>query len=255
MKTFEELEIEMLNNQEGTMHIKDGINCEKCKNKGHVYFRDEFGEIKVKNCPECYNKRITFRNIEKSGLKKQFEVYDLTKFNASEDYQVHMKRKAMEYIKEVLNGNKFWFMITGLAGVGKSHICTGIAKELINKNKRIKYISYVDLVELYKRYMSGFIEVKDSAEVEFSELKGVEILYIDDYLKVSNVSLDFIYELINYRYSNDLITIFSTERKSSEQMDFDSAITSRIYEKTNKGKYLIEIANKDERNYRIYGEI
>ena len=57
-----------------------------------------------------------------------------------------------------------------------------------------------------------YIDVKNKAERLLEEIKNVEVLYIDDFLKTKE-NLALIWEIIDYRYINPkLITIISTEK-------------------------------------------
>ena len=56
------------------------------------------------------------------------------------------------------------------------------------------------------------------------------------------------FEIVNYRYLNNLPLIISTEFTVDRLLDFDEAIGSRIFEMSKN--YLVEIEGK-ENNYRL----
>lgn len=248
-----DIELEMANYRSGELNLLDGIDCDVCKNKGLIYVRNEYTEIVVRDCPHCSNRRKIFKNIEKSGLKHQFDNYDMSKFLVRENYEKIIKETAIKYIKHVVEDDgDGWFVIDGITGVGKSHICTAIVKELINNNKKVMYISFIDLVALQKKYVSNFTETQESANIYFNEIKTIPILYIDDYMKV-DIPVAFLFELINYRYANKLNTIISTEKTFEDLLNYDTAICGRIHERTQNKIWWITVKRDVNRNKRMVG--
>ena len=58
------------------------------------------------------------------------------------------------------------------------------------------------------------------------------VLYIDDMLKgrLTETDVNVMYEIVNYRYMNNLPLIISTEKNLDELLVFDEATGSRIIE-------------------------
>ena len=57
------------------------------------------------------------------------------------------------------------------------------------------------------------------------------------------------FELLDYRYNNDLITILSSELTFDRLLSLDEAIAGRIREKC--GPFLVNIARAAGKNYRL----
>lgn len=247
-KEFYEQRVERMNLRPGDQSEYD---CDICNNKGVVYKAIEVGnsfEIIVNDC-ECVSKRNIIRNINESGLASQFEKQTLESYEVNQDWQKEIIRKSVEFIT---NEKPNWFYISGQVGSGKTHICTAISKELIDKGKSFKYLRFVtDFVSLQKRLKSGYTDVREKAEQELDILLGVEVLYIDDLLKVKD--LRNLFELIDGRYISNKITIMSSELSLREISNLDEAIGTRIYERTNRGEFLFQIEKNNKNNYRLYG--
>lgn len=238
--------LERLNNQKGNLTDYD---CDICLNKGLVYSKvliNGYEEIIVNDC-ECQTIRKINRTIKDSGLQEQFVNQTLNNFKVSEKWQKEIIKRAVEFIDE---GSNYWFYIGGQIGSGKTHISTAISKELIDKGNTFKYLRYAsDFTSLQKRMRSGYPDIRENAEHEMNMLLNVDVLYIDDLLKIKNT--DNLFELIDGRYIRDKITIFSSELRLREINNIDAAIGTRIYEKTKHGKYLIQIDNDNQKNYRL----
>ena len=81
-------------------------------------------------------------------------------------------------------------------------------------------------------------------------IKNVDVLFIDEMLKKFNeTDLKYLIEIINYRYTNDLKTIITSEKTISELLDIDEATFSRMIEKSKK--YITIIPNDRSKNYRL----
>ena len=57
------------------------------------------------------------------------------------------------------------------------------------------------------------------------------------------------FELINYRYNNNLATVLSSELTVDQILFFDEAVGSRIYQRTKE--YHWDIAKDPHKNYRL----
>lgn len=235
--------VEFMNEGEGKLHLIDNVECELCRNKGIIYFADENQEIKVKDC-ECMKKRTVVRNIKKSGLKEQFQTYTFMNFRVTEEHHAHLKKQAFKYLKEPSS----WWVVLGQVGVGKTHITVAILNELANNGEEFHYMRYAtDMPRIQRGLVNFNVEVKEKAERDLSFLKKVPILYIDDYLKIRDTSN--LFELIDYRYANNLKTLITSELDYKEQASIDEATASRIFEKANG--YYITISRDENKNFRI----
>ena len=246
-RNYYENRAKRLNEQEGILHLKDNYNCKECKNKGVIYelFRDN--EIVSIVCG-CMSERKIKHNVATSGLEKQFTDYTFSNFFTREQHSQTLFNKAKSYLKELHIG--LWWVVVGQVGSGKTHITTAIVNELSRSGKSFKYMRYASEMPRLQRGMMNFNPViKDEAETQFNMYKTVDILYIDDFMKTRNT--DYVFELIDYRYSNGLTTLITTELSYGEQKLIDEAVASRIYELA--GSYYISIASGDDKNYRLGG--
>lgn len=79
------------------------------------------------------------------------------------------------------------------------------------------------------------------------------MLYIDDFFKtqqgtnVTPADVKLAFELLNWRYIKNKITIFSSERFIQDIMNIDESL-SRIFE---KAKIRVSIKADKNRNYRL----
>lgn len=76
---------------------------------------------------------------------------------------------------------------------------------------------------------------------------------IDDLFKgnITGSDVNIMFEIVNFRYLNNLPLIVSSEKSINEIMEIDEAIGSRLYEMS-KG-YVVNINGK-KLNYRMHGD-
>lgn len=224
-----------------------GYDCADCKNRG--YFSVIRGNELVHRECECMNIRRTLKRIEASGLKDDIAEMTFDAYKASEDWQVKLKESAMKYAAE--NSNK-WFFVGGQSGAGKTHLCTAIVAELLKTRDAI----YMSWREVANEAKASINDAQMYADI-MRPLKEVEILYIDDFLKVpkgkerpSDGDLNLAFELINHRANRDkLVTVISSERTISQILSDDSAVGGRIYKRARD--YCWKIDDDAKKNYRI----
>lgn len=237
-------QIEAFNLREGTLTDYD---CPVCHNKGSVLklvYNETFNEYREVMCQcECMKKRAIIKRAKESGLgdyiHKRIEDYI-----ATEDWQKDIKQKAIDYIKE--NDDK-WFVMLGQSGSGKTLICSIIANYLL-MSRNVMYITWTDFISQLKRDMMG--DNSNEVTTYLDNIKKCDVLFIDELLKKYNdTDLKYIIEIINYRYTNNLKTIITSERLLDELIDIDEATFSRVIEMA--GKYVSFVKKDKTKNYRL----
>lgn len=196
----------------------------------------------------CINAESVKMAISESGLEREIGLKTFATFKTDSEFQKVIKAKAYEYLKAVKENKRPWFYIGGQSGAGKSHICIAIANRFLQNNYRLKYMRWVDELRLIK---SNFSTGK------LQEFKECDVLCIDDLFKgtknPSEYDIGIAFELINYRDSNNLVTIISSEMTDSELKNVDEAIHGRIKAHATD-KFMISIKADGSKNYRIKDE-
>ena len=122
------------------------------------------------------------------------------------------------------------FIWSRTKGSGKTHIAAGIANELM-KNYVVKFaVSLTILQEIRNTWR------RDAAGSEsrlLDALSTTDILVIDDFGVEAPAAWinDKLYQIINERYINRKVTIF-TSNESLDTLQYDDRITNRIRERT-----------------------
>ncbi len=180
-----------------------------------------------------------------SGLGDSLTRNTFDTYIAKEAWQEAIKQKAIQFAQE----SKFdWFFVGGQIGSGKTHICTAIVGEMIQRGYQARYMLWRDEIARIKRHMN-----EEQYEIILDRFREIPLLYIDDFFKAdsapTSADINIAFEILDYRYRMKLPTIISSEMKASELMSFDEAIGSRIFERA-KG-FMLSIGNDKTKNMRI----
>lgn len=218
---------------------RNGVECPFCLNKEVIYeLKDD--EIYGRWCV-CKKQRDYLTRARQSGMGDLLKL-TLDDFIATQDWQKQVKSKVVEYLA---SEKQNWFVALGQVGAGKTTICSVIANEIM-KSQKVIYLICGDYLQKVKR-LKG-----DELEDYVNEIKSVEVLYLDDFMKFANVQdVNEMFMLINSRYNEKKLTIISSEKTQQELYAIDEALASRIIERA--GDYLITFKKDKGKNQRLKG--
>lgn len=227
------------------------MSCEKCNGTGFIAYTEN-GYQFAKEC-DCRAKMITEIRLKASGISEAFQRKTLDGFDTKgHKTLIDAKNKAVdfvnnygEYEKNVNNS----IMFLGTPGCGKTHLSLAIANKLLNEQGvGCLYMPYREtMTELKQLNMS--LDKKKYDEMMY-KLTTARLLIIDDLYKgsVTEADLNYIFQIINQRYLNQLPFICSSEKRVSDILGYDEAIGSRLIEQAKNRIVYIE----DKRlNHRI----
>jgi DNA replication protein DnaC len=232
------------NNEVG--ELKD-YDCKKCRNKGQFAYLIG-NQITWKEC-DCMKTRKAIANMVSSGLGALLKSDTFEKYEATEPWQKSFKATAERFTTD---NNAKCFLALGQTGAGKSHMCTAICRVLMEAQKEVVYVSWLDIAPKLKALKMD----ANNYDKEIGRLKNAEVLYIDDFLKDSTTEANrsLANEILDYRYnlskteSKRYITIISSEMLLKDFINFDEALAGRFIELS--GNYINEFIGKDK-NFRL----
>ena len=220
-----------------------GIACPVCNNKGTVAFvSPDTGNFTIRPC-KCYGPRRTVKRLQKCGVWHQAQRCKLDNFQTDNPTRQVMKSVTEAFLREPKG---HWLMLCGQSGAGKTHLCTAA------------FVTLIDRLGLCGEY---FLWNRDGRKLKATVLEDhhglweryqeADLLYIDDLLQGSRNEADrrMAFEMLDYRYNNDLLTILSSELTFDQLLKLDQTIAGRIREKC--GHYLVNIAPGAGKNHRL----
>jgi DNA replication protein DnaC len=214
--------------------ISNFDTCPKCGGSGLVWgTTTDCGHVyeTVSEC-ECQLPSKLERMLRKSGIDyARYAEMSLENFSADTTETAKMRELALAFLKDQ---NALGIGYFGKAGTGKTHICIAICLEM-TRTRLIphRYFSYRWEIQRLKALMYD----EEAYRRETERFSMAKALYIDDLFKLAqsrgktqDQDMQIMYGIINDRYINKRLTLFSSEYTLNDIMGIDEAIGSRIYE-------------------------
>lgn len=198
---------------------------------------------------ECRYLRQAEDILEKSGISDEFRNKTFDNFNYATDIQLMKAYKnAKRYVNDfenIKNTKNNSIIFTGQVGSGKTHLSLAISNSLMNNGIGVLYMGYRDIITTIKQNIMDPVYYNRT----MNKYKKCRLLLIDDLFKgnITGSDINIMFEIINYRYFNNLPIIVSSEKSINELLNIDEAIGSRIIEMSKN--YRSEIRGK-KLNYR-----
>ena len=208
--------------------IAPHYSCPKCHDTG-------FDE----NEPcSCLKEIITSILLNLSGTARNLATFDNANFDLFEEgyrEKIKLAYQKMEEWCEKFKTTKYKNIgLLGNTGAGKTFLTEAMANKLINLGNIVMFTSSFNLNNVFMEYHKAF---EDSKQNIIAPYLDCDVLIIDDLGTepiYKNVTLEYLYLIVNERYNMGKSIVFSTNLTPSEFRDrYGERILSRLFNKTN----------------------
>lgn len=216
-------------------------DCPDCKDSGWIIKRDADGTELAYPC-KCYQKHIINNKIKFANIPESFANIRLSSFRG--DYYRDRKKineinKIITYyldnIQEMKSDGMGLFLYSETKGSGKTRMAASLANELIHEyDMSVRFATSLDIVSEIRASWDKQSEVENEIKL-IRYLTTTEVLIIDDFGiekrddKQTWID-DKLYQIINKRYMDKNITIF-TSNYPLEELKYDQRIINRVKER------------------------
>lgn len=210
--------------------MESNFKCEKCKDEGYT-LKEIDGYLTAIPC-SCQKMRKIESIMRSSGVNyEEYTSKTLDSFNIKTDIAKRMKDTALKFLEDEDATGIGYF---GRSGTGKTHICIALCLELSKQNELVhKYFPYRQEIQKLKSSFYDF----ERYQKQMDRWINCDVLFIDDLFKfanskdnqIQNQDLQIMFDIINTRYLDKALTIFSSELSVKEITSIDEALGSRIY--------------------------
>ena len=194
--------------------IQMEYSCPICKDAGYVD-----GKMCI-----CLKKEVSKLLLKESGFENLVDFSQAIKTSGKLE-------KCFSLMKQWCHSDfkKNLIYISGPTGVGKTHLVKCMAKELIERGKFVKIVTAFamnqDFKEFSRKHDDELLNKYLECEILFIDDLGTEPLY-------KNVTVEYLYLIINERKMKKLPTIITSNLDLSDLMDrYDERISSRIIDR------------------------
>jgi DNA replication protein DnaC len=196
-------------------------SCPKCHGSGFIVKKDEKGYEYAEKC-DCtfnYSKKIKLKSAK---IPKRYGNCNFNNYKPMNDSQEKALKSAKKFSADYpsVSGGIFF---QGPAGVGKTHLSIAIIKELIER-KGVDALFY-DVRDLISEIQSKINIDAEGYNKILERVYNVDVLILDDIgaHRISDWTEDIISKIINKRYNNKKITIFSSNYMDAKEFYDDLA--------------------------------
>ncbi|NLY77662.1 MAG: ATP-binding protein [Tissierellia bacterium] len=221
-----------------TDYLDVKYECSKCNDTGFLENGEQCTCLKQALINRAYN----MSNLKDVLEKQNFDTFNINIFPDEKFEDESMTpRENMMYILSICEGfvanfdvnNEENLLFYGTTGLGKTFMCSCIAKALLDKGKIVIYQTAFKILEIIeKRKFSNRGERFDSQDYEL--LFDADLLIIDDLgTELSNTFTNAeVFNIVNTRILDGKKTIISTNLSPKEISDsYSDRIFSRVFEK------------------------
>lgn len=217
--------------------------CPYCHDTGYEYM-DDGGQGVCRPCRNgCYQNIIMRSRLSFASIPEGFKDTRISDFNTGIYTSQNGRNKATMALKSI----DYWlhnfdgmkkrgmglYLHSNVKGSGKTMMAVGIANELIyEKQIQVKFATSLQILnEIKSTWDKNRNQISESKLMDF--LSTTETLIIDDFgvEKFRDWIDDKLYNVINNRYNEKKITIF-TSNSGLERLKYDERIINRIKERT-----------------------
>ncbi len=225
--------------------------CPDCRDTGYV------GEVHRKECHclrERCNRLLSSEALAEIGGEASFERFDLDLFPDEPLAGGVSQRRLMD---RAFSKCKDWalswpddrhscVLLSGASGLGKTYLMKCMARAMIERGLRVTMISAFRFLEIARRC---HMTMESDA---FDELMDADVVMIDDIGSepmMNNITVVYLYNLINERQEDGKATVISTNLSQAElQKQYSERIASRLLDPARC--HVFFLTGRDVRTYK-----
>lgn len=239
----------LLENSYPKDYLKIHYHCDICNDTGFV---------KTQIC-RCRKKLIIEKKYSQSNISRLVQRENFRTFNANlysknlyKDYPIspyeniiRIQNDAKMYVENFSKNYKNLY-IFGDVGRGKTFLINSIAKEILDRNYSVLYLTATKLFSFMNDYLYAFSERKEELKERYDLIFESDLLIIDDLGSENdrNSNETNLFEIVNDRMINKKPIIFSSNYSEDELMEFYG---DRIFSRIIGSSHVMEIFGEDLR--------
>ena len=232
----------MTSGTEATTQKPHSYKCPKCKDTGDIVWEDEEGHRFWKECPcGIRKKRILQEKLKFAEIPDMYQKCGWDSLRSS----VYLNSESKRIFSQAGKSVRGWYdalnkiQETGMGlylyseskGSGKTLAACVLANAIMENYEFI--VKFTTALKILSEIKSTWDRTNGDEQKLIDDLSKVDILVVDDFGATSTRDWinDRFYEIINERYINRKITIFTSNYRIS-QLPYDDRITNRILERS-----------------------
>ncbi len=198
----------------------DNLSCENCQGTGWI-IDDIEGRSVAKRC-KCFLDRQADILFELANIPRRYTECTFDNFEIHNDSHRHGLKISKQFVKNY-PVQDVGLLYIGPCGVGKTHLAIATVQELIKEKKARCY--FIDFRDLIRKIQSTYSPDSPLADSDiFSQIFQQEVLVLDELGAKRTTAWveETIFYIINNRYNNKKLTIFTSNYLDQEEEEEDN---------------------------------
>lgn len=214
------------------------VGNEICRCRKQLIIEERYSQSNIKNLLQRENFRTFNPNLYSKNL---YEDYPISPY----ENIMRVGKDAKAFINNFKNSSTNLY-IFGDVGRGKTFLINSIAKELLDRNFSVVYMTSTKLFSFMNDYLYAFSERKEVLQEEYDLIFKSDLLIIDDLGSENdrNSNESILFDIVNDRIINKKSIIFSSNYSED---DLREIYGERIFSRIMGSSYVMEIYGDDLR--------
>jgi len=213
-----------------TEAITDEAACPLCDGTGWILVEEEGVEM-ARHC-ECAEKRLRERSIARAGIPDRYRHCTLDDFELWNEKDLPLKkalRDVQEFVDLYPNTDK-GLVLMGPVGTGKTHLAVAALQQILREKRPPVHGRFADFTSLVLEIQMSFEDSGAKRKDILQPLVECDLLVIDELGagKTTPWVMDLLYYLVNTRYLENRLTIFTTNFLDSPKNTGEESLTDRV---------------------------
>jgi len=216
---------------------------------------DEAGTQLARRC-DCAESVRRGQLLERAGIPARYRHCTLGNFELwnSEDPTLARAKRAVEEFVNLYPESGKGLLLMGAVGTGKTHLAVaGLHALIVDKGARGRFVDFTTLVLEIQMTFDGSGSSRDILR----PLIAADVLVLDELGagKVTPWVMDLLYYLVNSRYVQNRLTIFTTNHSDFAHTAAQETLTDRVSARIRSRLFemcrRLELRGGDYRRYRL----